>query len=287
MTCLTRGCKQLFWRLLTCRTVGHLLVSLELTPAFCRLVSGYLTNFLPFTVAEDQMALPKIKSAVRTSHVAHNAARLHLQWLSHLFFLESLALKVQFSSCAACLSVLGCAPCAGGENGFNQAIELSADTLSNVKFVQEKRLISKFFDEISQDTGKIVFGIKDTLTCLEMGAVETLIVYEDLAVDRVTILNPSTGENYAKFAFILPHLLACLLPAAMTRICYGSTIESGRSICITIHGDTKLFSVCKGNCQSWHMVFWLAFLAVSMLIFMGSLSCRRVRCEVPDQGAAG
>ena len=34
---------------------------------------------------------------------------------------------------------------AGGENGFNQAIELSADALANVKFVQEKRLISKFF----------------------------------------------------------------------------------------------------------------------------------------------
>ena len=32
----------------------------------------------------------------------------------------------------------------GGENGFNQAIELSAETLSNVKFIQEKKLISKF-----------------------------------------------------------------------------------------------------------------------------------------------
>lgn len=31
----------------------------------------------------------------------------------------------------------------GGENGFNQAIELSAETLANVKFVQEKRLISR------------------------------------------------------------------------------------------------------------------------------------------------
>jgi peptide chain release factor subunit 1 len=51
-----------------------------------------------------------------------------------------------------------------------------------VKFVQEKRLISKFFDEISQDTGKFVFGIKDTLACLEMGAVEILIVWEDLQV---------------------------------------------------------------------------------------------------------
>ena len=42
----------------------------------------------------------------------------------------------------------------GGENGFNQAIELSAETLSNVKFIQEKKLITQYFDEISQDTGK-------------------------------------------------------------------------------------------------------------------------------------
>jgi hypothetical protein len=38
----------------------------------------------------------------------------------------------------------------GGENGFNQAIELSAESLSNVKFIQEKKLIGRYFDEISQ-----------------------------------------------------------------------------------------------------------------------------------------
>ncbi|KAL2952145.1 hypothetical protein AAZX31_19G095300 [Glycine max] len=48
----------------------------------------------------------------------------------------------------------------GGENGFNQAIELSAEMLSNVKFVREKRLIRKYFEEISQDTGKYVFGVE-------------------------------------------------------------------------------------------------------------------------------
>lgn len=31
----------------------------------------------------------------------------------------------------------------GGENGFNQAIELSAEVLSNVKFIQEKKLIGE------------------------------------------------------------------------------------------------------------------------------------------------
>ena len=33
----------------------------------------------------------------------------------------------------------------GGENGFNQAIELVAEDLANVKFVQEKKLICKYF----------------------------------------------------------------------------------------------------------------------------------------------
>lgn len=37
----------------------------------------------------------------------------------------------------------------GFENGFNQAIEASKETLKNVKFVQEKALISKFFEEIA------------------------------------------------------------------------------------------------------------------------------------------
>lgn len=83
----------------------------------------------------------------------------------------------------------------GGENGFNQAIELSAETLSNVKFVQEKRLLSSFFDQISQDTGKFVFGVKDTLSCLEMGAVETLVVWENLEISRYVFGLPGGSED--------------------------------------------------------------------------------------------
>ncbi|SCV71542.1 BQ2448_3130 [Microbotryum intermedium] len=82
----------------------------------------------------------------------------------------------------------------GGENGFNQAIELAAESLSNVKFVQEKKLIQKYFDEISLDTGKYCFGVDDTLRGLEMGAVETLIVWENLDVTR-HVLRESTGAE--------------------------------------------------------------------------------------------
>jgi len=82
----------------------------------------------------------------------------------------------------------------GGENGFNQAIELAAESLANVKFVQEKKLIQKYFDEISQDTGKYCFGVDDTLKALELGSVETLIVWENLDITRYVLRN-AAGEE--------------------------------------------------------------------------------------------
>ena len=81
----------------------------------------------------------------------------------------------------------------GGENGFNQAIELSAESLSNVKFVQEKKLISKFFDCINMDNRRYCYGVENTLKGLEQGAIETLILYENLETSRYTLKDPQTG----------------------------------------------------------------------------------------------
>jgi len=81
----------------------------------------------------------------------------------------------------------------GGDNGFNQAVELASESLANVKFVQERKLINNFFEQISLDSGKFVFGVAETLTVLEMGAVETLIVWEDLATQRYTLRDTSGG----------------------------------------------------------------------------------------------
>jgi len=80
----------------------------------------------------------------------------------------------------------------GGENGFNQAIGLASESLRNVKFIQEKKLITGFLDEVAQDTGRYCFGIKDAVAALDMGAVSTLIVWENLEVKRVRIRNPHT-----------------------------------------------------------------------------------------------
>ena len=87
----------------------------------------------------------------------------------------------------------------GGENGFNQAIELSSDTLKGVKFVQEKKIITRYFEEVALDTGKVCFGVQDTLKALDMGACELLLVFEGLEVSRVVIRNPHTDEVVTHF----------------------------------------------------------------------------------------
>lgn len=83
----------------------------------------------------------------------------------------------------------------GGENGFNQAIELSAETLSNVKFVQEKKLLTQYFDEISMDSGKFCYGYDETLKALDLGACEIVIVYENLDIQRMTLKNSDGDET--------------------------------------------------------------------------------------------
>jgi len=91
----------------------------------------------------------------------------------------------------------------GGENGFNQAIELSKEALANVKFVREKKLLNDFMQEIARDTNKYCFGFRDTIRALQMGAVEMIIVWENLDIIRVVLENPNDKTNI-KELFLSP-----------------------------------------------------------------------------------
>jgi peptide chain release factor subunit 1 len=79
-----------------------------------------------------------------------------------------------------------------GDVGFNQAIDQSVDILSGVKLVQEKKLLKNFFDEIARDTYMYCYGVDDTMKCIEMGAVETIILYEDTNITRYEVYDKNT-----------------------------------------------------------------------------------------------
>ena len=83
----------------------------------------------------------------------------------------------------------------GGENGLNQAIEMSQECIQGIKFAHEKKIVSKFFEEISMDTGKYVFGLKETMYASEMGAIDQLLVFENLDYLRVTLRNKETQST--------------------------------------------------------------------------------------------
>jgi len=83
----------------------------------------------------------------------------------------------------------------GGRQGLEQAIELSAKDLKDCTLFQQKKMLSKFFEEISTDSGKFCFGVEDTLAALESGAVETLLVWENLPIIR-SAMRTTSGEEH-------------------------------------------------------------------------------------------
>jgi len=81
----------------------------------------------------------------------------------------------------------------GMDQGLQNAITMSADILAGVKFVQEKKLCGKFYEEIALDTGMICFGVDDTMKAMELGALEKMLLFENLEVNRYELKNPVTG----------------------------------------------------------------------------------------------
>lgn len=87
----------------------------------------------------------------------------------------------------------------GGEAGFKQAIEICSSKLENLKFIREKKILNYFFEEISKNTGKFIFGIEETVEIFISGVMEKLICWENLDHWRYILYNPKTGAEFIKF----------------------------------------------------------------------------------------
>jgi peptide subunit release factor 1 (eRF1) len=62
----------------------------------------------------------------------------------------------------------------GDENRFSQAIALAAPTLENVKNETEQKILDTFFSALAKNSGKVVYGEKETMRYLEAGAAESI-----------------------------------------------------------------------------------------------------------------
>lgn len=71
-----------------------------------------------------------------------------------------------------------------GEQGLEELLKRSEDALKEAQITEEKKLMKKFFDELRSGK-KVTYGINEILRALKMGAVEILLISEDLEWEEV------------------------------------------------------------------------------------------------------
>ena len=74
-----------------------------------------------------------------------------------------------------------------GEQGIRELMEKSTELLKDVRYLEEKELVQQFLRELGKDTGLVAYGQKEVLRALELGAVKTLLISEEMDVIQATI----------------------------------------------------------------------------------------------------
>ena len=82
-----------------------------------------------------------------------------------------------------------------GEFGIREVIDKSADILNDLDVMQEKKVVQKFLHELVKDKGLASYGEREVRTNLIMGAVDTLLLSEDLTAMRKVFKCPSCGNE--------------------------------------------------------------------------------------------
>lgn len=84
----------------------------------------------------------------------------------------------------------------GGSQGIRELLERAQEKLSDFELIKERQLAEKFMEHLGKDTGLAAYGEKQVRDALEKGAVETVLVSED--VDRVNMEIKCDGCDYTK-----------------------------------------------------------------------------------------
>ncbi len=88
------------------------------------------------------------------------------------------------------------------EQGVRELIMKAEDVLSESALYKEKRAVDEIFTLIAKGSNRVVYGLREVEEALLAGAVEKLLLLEDLQVKRVTIR--CTQCKYEESKFVRP-----------------------------------------------------------------------------------
>ncbi len=82
-----------------------------------------------------------------------------------------------------------------GEFGIREVIDKSADILNDLDVMHEKKVVQKFLKELIKDKGLASYGEEEVRNNLVIGAVDTLLLSEDLMAMRKVLKCPTCGTT--------------------------------------------------------------------------------------------
>ncbi|MDH3365065.1 MAG: peptide chain release factor aRF-1 [Thermoplasmata archaeon] len=96
------------------------------------------------------------------------------------------------------------------EYGLKELVEKAREALRGLDLMREKDLIQQLFEEIRKpDGGLAVYGEEQVTHALMIGAVDTLLVSEDMRKKKLDMLCPSCGNTKDLFAKEAPDVAKC------------------------------------------------------------------------------
>jgi peptide chain release factor subunit 1 len=73
------------------------------------------------------------------------------------------------------------------ESGLSELVENAADTLKDLDIIKEKKVMNRFLQELVKDDGAASYGEESVRKNLELGAVDTLLLSENLRRSRLKL----------------------------------------------------------------------------------------------------
>ncbi|RLF28282.1 MAG: peptide chain release factor 1, partial [Thermoplasmata archaeon] len=109
------------------------------------------------------------------------------------------------------------------ENGLRELVSAASKTMSHLRISREKNVMKRFLKEITKNQESLaVYGEQQVRKALEMGAMDILLLSEDLRKYRITLICPSCGykkevtvDEEASKNFELPKCPNCETPTQM------------------------------------------------------------------------
>jgi peptide chain release factor subunit 1 len=74
-----------------------------------------------------------------------------------------------------------------GREGVRELVEKAADTLKDVRLIEEKKFVQKFLLEVNRPGGLAIYGLPRVIDALRRGVADLVLVTDDIATTRISM----------------------------------------------------------------------------------------------------